>query len=203
MPCHLASNSLAAKSSEKRLTHAATGNWLEMGLLSVNFVARTTPDGQLALEMYVYNPYNHSLGCDNTNRHDIIHTLLGVPSIGFEKQHQAKTQEMKRMVLDYVKSLKGMTGPTGPEAEPTVQTPGQKWLVTEAGFPKIPANWKWFELNKIDLEHLFRDYISRHYCRWQLFSNIGTETMCVLFIQTMLQRAGPEQHRINVLRRKP
>ena len=47
---------------------------------------------------------------------------------------------MKRMVLDYVKSLKGMTEPTGPEAEPTAQTRGLKWLVTEAGFPKIPGN---------------------------------------------------------------
>jgi len=155
MPCHLASNSLAGKFSEKRLTQVSKSNWLEMGLLTVNFVARTTPDGQLAIEMYVYTPYNNSLGCDDTNRHEMIHDHLGVPSIGFEKQHSAKVQEMKRMVLDYVKSLKGTTGPAGPEAEPTAHTRGLKWLVTEAGFPKIPGNWEWFRLNKDDLELLF------------------------------------------------
>lgn len=157
-----------------------------MGLLAVTFVARTLPEGQLAVEMYV-NSNNDCLGFDDTNRHEIIHDLLGVPAIGFEKQHHDKAKEMKRVVLDYVKRLKEMTGPsgtgtgtgTGTEAAPAAAARGQKWLVTEAGFPKVPADWDLAGLVKTELEIVFRDYLSRHYCEWQLFFNIGTESMWV------------------------
>ena len=148
-----------------------------MGLLTVTFVARTLPEGQLAVEMYVYNPNNHSLGCDDTNRHEIIHDLLGVPALSFERKHHAKAQEMKRMVLDYVKGLKEMSGPAGTEPAPTAAPRGQKWIETEAGFPKVPADWDLVELGKGELEVVFRDYLGRHYCEWQLFLNIGTESM--------------------------
>jgi len=47
--CH----SNAAKKAEKRFTAVAQHNWLEMGILTITVYVQTTPDGQLAAEMYV------------------------------------------------------------------------------------------------------------------------------------------------------
>jgi hypothetical protein len=42
---------LADRHSRVRFEKSAKTDWLEMGLLSISFVARTTPDGQLAIEV--------------------------------------------------------------------------------------------------------------------------------------------------------
>ena len=42
---------LAEKSSGPKLDQSAKQNWLEMGLLSITFYVRTTPNGQLAVEV--------------------------------------------------------------------------------------------------------------------------------------------------------
>lgn len=44
---------IAERSCYKRWDNVAHSNWLEMGVLSITFFTRTTPDGQLAVEMYV------------------------------------------------------------------------------------------------------------------------------------------------------
>lgn len=41
----------AERYSRIRLETAAQNNWLEMGMLSITFAIRTTPDGQLAIEL--------------------------------------------------------------------------------------------------------------------------------------------------------
>jgi len=44
---------MAAQYAHKHFPTMGQHNWLEMGVLSITIFAQTTPDGQLAVEMYV------------------------------------------------------------------------------------------------------------------------------------------------------
>ncbi|KIM34658.1 hypothetical protein M413DRAFT_33125, partial [Hebeloma cylindrosporum] len=124
---------LAEKKSMKRMADIALANWLEMGLLTISFVTRTTPDGQLAIEV-----------------HDPIPNLLGVPASTFKDLYQAQINEVMRLILEYVKSVKGMfAGSAAPKkSAPTVH-------IDPSGFPKLPDLLD-PSSKKLELERLFR-----------------------------------------------
>lgn len=56
----LVSCRMAAQYAQKHFNVMAQNNWLEMGVLSITIFARTTPDGQLAVEMYVLRTHGYA-----------------------------------------------------------------------------------------------------------------------------------------------
>ena len=74
---------------------------------------------------------------DNTNRHDKIADTLGVPATSFDTTFEDKATDMKRLVLNYVKSLQGMLQEAAGNPSTALMASKTK-IVLENGFPKLP-----------------------------------------------------------------
>ncbi|KAF8799826.1 hypothetical protein BYT27DRAFT_7119298, partial [Phlegmacium glaucopus] len=72
-----------------RFSKTAKEVYNEMGLLSVSVVVYTRKNGQTAIDI-----------------HDDIANLLGVPAKSFEDTQSEKALDMKRTVLEYIKTLR-------------------------------------------------------------------------------------------------
>ena len=100
------------------------------------------------------------------HRHDNLAKILGVPTLPFAKVHKDFAAEIKRSVGFYVKNLLKMVNPTdgvtGPVAAPSASRPQLE--VDSTGYPKVPTSLKLSSFSKRDLEHLFRQFMSQHYC---------------------------------------
>jgi hypothetical protein len=92
--------------------------------------------------------------------HDEIANILGVPSKSFEEIYQDKAREMKRTLLEYVKTLQGVIDNAG-------SIPAGAGLSTitldPEGFPVAPNPPSWDKYTKDDLERLYRLYLTHHY----------------------------------------
>lgn len=84
---------------------------------------------------------------------------------------------MKRSVGLYVKGLLNMVNfgdaSYGAPAAPSSSKPHLDF--GPGGYPKVPISTKVDSLSKDDLEKLFRDYMSQHYCMCIFDMIIGTE----------------------------
>ena len=109
--------------------------------------------------------------------HDELAGLLGVPSKSFEETYHEKCVDMKRTVLEYVKTLHAVKL-TGAGAGIGVQF-GQGSIRIEQdsdGFPIAPSPASWEKITKDDLERLYRLYITQHYCmsKYRMRSHISS-----------------------------
>jgi hypothetical protein len=114
---------------------------------------------------------------NKSNRHDNLAKILGVSAPKFGKVNQNFAAEMKRSVGLYVKGLLNMVNSgdasyAGPAA-PASSKPHLDF--GPGGYPKVSISTKLDTLSKEDLEKLFRDYMSQHYCMCILDMIIGTE----------------------------
>ena len=87
--------------------------------------------------------------------HDEIATVLGVTSQSFEETYEDKAKELKRTLLEYVKTL---TNSAGASSSPS---PGS--VIFDAdGFLIAPSKLS-DKTSKLDLEQLYHAYITQHY----------------------------------------
>jgi hypothetical protein len=91
---------------------------------------------------------------ENSFSHDEIANVLGVTSKSFEDTYEAKAKELKRTLLEYVKTLVNNSAGAAPAAGSI--------LFDADGFPIAPNNLS-DKTTKEDLEQLYHAYITQHY----------------------------------------
>lgn len=102
--------------------------------------------------------------------HDQMAKYLGVPALPFEAMYPEKANEIKRMVLEYIKVLRN-AHVNNSQASSEERFNGLKsgtLEIDESGFPLAPRPQSWKKVTKVELEPLYRMYITRQYRR--LFS---------------------------------
>jgi hypothetical protein len=79
--------------------------------------------------------------------------------------HKDKAIEMKRMVLDYIKTLRRTHLNNSQIAGEDVTKGIQKDTIQidSSGFPVAPRPQSWNNVTRSDLEPLYRLYLTRHY----------------------------------------
>jgi hypothetical protein len=90
--------------------------------------------------------------------HDEIANVLGVTSKSFEDTYEDKAKELKRTLLEYMKTLMAVTNSAGAGAAPATGS----ILFDTDGFPIAPNNLS-DKTTKEDLEQLYHAYITQHY----------------------------------------
>ncbi len=91
--------------------------------------------------------------------HDEIANVLGVTSKSFEETYEDKAREIKRTLLEYVKTLHAVTDGAGAGSS-SIQFDSD-------GFPIAPTLLL-DKMTKGDLERLYHMYISQHYREYHL-----------------------------------
>jgi hypothetical protein len=92
--------------------------------------------------------------------HDEIANVLGVTSKSFEDTYEDKAKELKRTLLEYVKTLMAVTNSAGAGAG---AAPAAGSILFDGdGFPIAPNNL-WDKTTKEDLEQLYHAYITQNY----------------------------------------
>ena len=100
------------------------------------------------------------------NSHDEIGNIAGVPIRSFEETYPEKSKEFQRIVMEYIEtvcSLKAGTSPVGNRNG----TDGIN-VCLELGTDRYPIALKLtkeIKVKKIDLEQLYRLYITYHYSK--------------------------------------
>jgi hypothetical protein len=87
---------------------------------------------------------------------------MGVPSKSFEDTYEDRATDMKRTVLDYIKTLRAMRS-TGANAGAGATSHGTTVHLNQDGFPIVPCPASWEKVTKEDLEAMYRSYITQHY----------------------------------------
>lgn len=85
---------------------------------------------------------------------------MGVPSKSFEDTYADRATDMKRTVMEYIKTLRAMRS-TG--AGTNAPRPGITIHVDDDGFPIVPHPVSWEKVTKEDLEAMYRSYMTQHY----------------------------------------
>jgi hypothetical protein len=106
------------------------------------------------------------------NSNDRIAKMMDVPSIKFSELHKDKVDEMKRLLINYVKGLReamfSMNRNTA-NGEPaaaaaTAHSPDDLEVkITDDGFPLIPTAVQFDNLRKGELDSILRSYLECHY----------------------------------------
>jgi hypothetical protein len=89
---------------------------------------------------------------------------MGLPGRAFIHQHENQVVELKRHLLDFMKTTRSQLNSyaePNPDPEPTEVLDIK---MTENGFPCLPKGMEGKELSKLQCEVLLRDYLSQHYC---------------------------------------
>jgi hypothetical protein len=158
------------KHLEKRIEKFEDKRWKEMGALVLIFTVHTNPDGRLVVD-----------------RFERIADMMGVNTSPFVELHKDKVDEMKRNLMDYVKTVRQLKGPDKPgsgEASTLSADDGLpaadnlladtglpadiQILTSPSGYPLVPDVDDvddWDKLRKKDLELILRTYLGRHYSR--------------------------------------
>ena len=102
--------------------------------------------------------------------HDEIAQIMGVLSKSFEETHKDWATEMKRTVLDYIKTLQAICL-TGAGTEPGGVSTSHGTIIhwDQDEFPLIPSSVSWDKVSKENLEAIYQSYITQHYHKcWSL-----------------------------------
>jgi len=94
------------------------------------------------------------------NSHDEIADIMGVTTKSFEETYKDKSNELKRTLLEYIKTLRAIKVGTGAGAGAVSSLDIR---VNPRGFPMAPCPPSWEKISKDTLEGLFHKYISLHY----------------------------------------
>lgn len=73
--------------------------------------------------------------------------------------HEEKALEFMRIVHDYIKTVKTGAG-AGSRSSDAALTIG----MDQNGYPILPATADWHKKKKVDLEKLYRKYLTIQYC---------------------------------------
>jgi hypothetical protein len=94
--------------------------------------------------------------------HDNIADVIGVTCESFEDIFVEKAKEFKRLVMEYVKIVRGASE-AGSGSGTGSGNPSLTVQLDPKGFPIVPSPSSWDKLTKDDLEKLYRSYITQHY----------------------------------------
>lgn len=140
-----------------------------MGLATVIFTVHTDRQGRLVADVWVYlfrlypNPIN------GRSSHDDVLENSGKGGKRFTQKNEPQVTEMKRLFLDYMKSLRHLDAEPEPDSavgdgsEHTEHT-DPEIKITALGYPVLPNVIMKKELSKVHCEKLLRIYMSQHYC---------------------------------------
>jgi hypothetical protein len=146
-----------------RFTSAAKGYESEMGLLSISVVGYTTKDGRLTIDMWAFKLTSRFI-LIRFNSHDEIGNIAGVPIRSFEETYPEKSKEFKRVVKEYIETVRSLKSGTGAVANRNGPDSINVCLELGAdGYPIAPKLTKEIKVKKHDLEQLYRLYITYHY----------------------------------------
>lgn len=141
------------KHLENRIEKFEEERWKEMGALVLIFTVHTNPDGRLVVD-----------------RFERIADMMGVSTSPFVDLHKDKVDEMKRNLMDYVKTLRQHKGQDETGSGETSCLPagtsllaGMQVKITGNGFPIVPDVDDWSNIRKKDLELILWTYLGRHY----------------------------------------
>ena len=113
-----------------------------------------------------------------SNRHDNLAKMLGVPALPFAKVHKDLAAQMKRTIGYYVKGLLKMVNPTDGVTDALAAPPYSRpnLEVDSTGYPKVPTSVDLTRLSKVDMECLFRQFMSQHYCMCHMSPSVPHST---------------------------
>jgi hypothetical protein len=96
---------------------------------------------------------------------------MGLPDQRFVDHHKEKVNEIKRHLMDYVKSLRPLinTDVHGRPAENVGENTNVK--ITDEGYPILPST-PLTNLNKCQLTKLLRSYLGAHYSKYDFHKRI-------------------------------
>lgn len=105
------------------------------------------------------------------NSHDQVAKLFRVQATNFEHTYLDKSEEMKRALLEYVKTLRAIgstlnagTG-TGAGIHTNITTGQLHIQLNPKGFPIAPCPDSWEKISKDNIEQLYRSYMTLHYSK--------------------------------------
>ncbi|KAF9548794.1 hypothetical protein CPC08DRAFT_769194 [Agrocybe pediades] len=154
-----------------RFDEAAQKNFLEMDLLSLDFIIERNKEGELEVHF-----------------HDKVAYLLGLPeSFNMSSQATVAVTNFKNAIADYLVDLKKhlvkcavmtggkVTNPTGTETElmegiatdwhpgGCIPEPETLWYIGQDQFPILKNNWDASQTTKLIFETTMRQYFGQHY----------------------------------------
>lgn len=100
---------------------------------------------------------------DFMNRYDNIANTMGVSSQCFVDMHKDKVDELKRLLINYVNSLR-QTANILAARQPSTPSHNLDLRITNDGYPILPT-LPFQNLNKNDITHLIRTYLNAHYSK--------------------------------------
>ena len=168
VPCLAVPFSLAQKNMHKCVTLFEQERWRDMGAVFLAIAAYTEPDGRLCIDPY-----------------DKIAETMNVPSPTFLALHKDKMDEIKRLLMDYVKNLRDQRSKTFIDQN-NDGTAGKQistnWEVkiSDSGYPILPSIGTLDVLRKGELDIIVRTFLGSHYSAFSI-------TFILTFIQTSIE----------------
>jgi len=87
---------------------------------------------------------------------------MGSTAQSFVEIHSEKVQEIKRLLMDYVKTIRQSLEIVG--GRPSNTLPNDTEIkITDDGYPVLPSNLELDYLNKTSLIIILRTYLNAHY----------------------------------------
>jgi hypothetical protein len=118
---------------------------------------------------------------DTAGRYDNIANIMGVPGQSFVDMHNDKINEIKRSLINYVKSLQQTANTIVNLRPPEPQAHQIAIQVTSEGYPILPANIQFARLNKTDITDMIRQYLNAHYSKIELYSSHEVKEIIQIF----------------------
>ncbi|KAF8805954.1 hypothetical protein BYT27DRAFT_7257783 [Phlegmacium glaucopus] len=152
----------------KRVEEAAREQWLELGAVSITFSAYTGQDGKTVVDA-----------------HDHILKMMSVSARSFLGTYKTEVTQMKRLIMEYVKTLQTIANPAIPPPPGTSNEVSRKMILPKSneGFPVLPIPWPVEEYSKQDLEELFTLYVGQHYSMDQSQLNMPNITNIGVYLE--------------------
>ena len=98
-------------------------------------------------------------------RFDNIANTMGVPAQPFVDMHKDKIDEIKRLLMAYIKNI-DQTANTSRTNPPAGLRPNDlKIQMTNEGYPLLPTTLDFQKLNKVELTDMMRIYLNAHYSK--------------------------------------
>jgi hypothetical protein len=139
---------LVEKNLDKRMDRFLEERWRDMGAVFLTFAVYTTPDGRYAVEPF-----------------DRMADMMNVKMESFISRHKDKVNEIKRLLMNYVKELRQWNSTHQPTAN-VESTTGLQIHLSDYGYPSLPKDIRFDEQRKGDLDKILRSYLACHYSKW-------------------------------------
>ena len=148
--------SLAFKNLDKRVEQFEEERWRDMGAVFLNFAVYAQPDGHLVID-----PYDH------------IAKVMGVQTTTFISLHKNKVNEIMRLLMDYVKSVRqSRIVNERLNGSQVNEVPLEREVkLSDSGFPLIPSIDHFDNLRKAELDIILRAFLGCHYSAYLPFRN--------------------------------